>query len=66
MTKNDYFAVGKAIKDAFPSVVDQEAKAQLLRTLIPELRKNDAGFQSFRFILTCDAVDLLDTEKVAL
>lgn len=52
MTRSDYFAVAKAVKEVFETrdVVKRET---LVDALCVTLRENDLNFQEFRFKLAC-------------
>lgn len=70
MTRKDYFLIAKAIKTAFPTDFDAignrrigTPKRALLRELIPALKADNPNFQSFRFLLACDAEDLWDDKE---
>lgn len=68
MTRNDYFLIARAIKTTFRddglendkavATILQATKRELLRNLIPLLKANNPSFQTFRFLLSCDAEEL--------
>lgn len=75
MTRNDYFTLASAIKAAFPTDGVEGtsyttpksniiAKKKLLKHLLPALKADNPSFQSFRFILSCDASDLYEHSQV--
>lgn len=67
MTKSDYFLIAKAIKETFKddprdndqfAAITQTNKKRLIFNLIREMKKDNPNFQSFRFLLACDAAEL--------
>lgn len=60
MTRKDYFLIAKAIKET----MTKEQKRAFLRKLIPALKADNPSFQTFRFLLSCDAPDDMTKEFV--
>lgn len=57
MTRRDYFAVAKAVKEVFETR-DVVKRSTLVDALCVTLRENNPNFQEFRFKLSCGDSEL--------